>query len=76
MHHKIARGGESAEGKGISSSSVCGHGSPMVNLRKYVTICFFLLSFAVQKRVSLIRSHWIFSLLFLLLWETELRKYS
>ena len=37
---------------------------------------FFLVSFAVQKLVSLIRSHWFIFLLFLLLWETDLRKYS
>ena len=36
---------------------------------------FFVVSFAVQKLVSLIRSH-LFLLLFLLLWETDLRKYS
>uniref|UniRef100_A0A8W4FJ40 Uncharacterized protein n=1 Tax=Sus scrofa TaxID=9823 RepID=A0A8W4FJ40_PIG len=36
---------------------------------------FFIVSFAVQKLVSLIRSHWfIILLLFLLLWETDLRK--
>ena len=37
---------------------------------------FFLVSFAVQKLISLMRSHWFyFWLLFLLLWETDLRKY-
>uniref|UniRef100_A0A8D1BWR2 Uncharacterized protein n=1 Tax=Sus scrofa TaxID=9823 RepID=A0A8D1BWR2_PIG len=37
---------------------------------------FFLVSFAVQKLVSLIRSHGFILLLFLLLWETDLRNYS
>uniref|UniRef100_A0A8D0XV69 Uncharacterized protein n=1 Tax=Sus scrofa TaxID=9823 RepID=A0A8D0XV69_PIG len=37
---------------------------------------FFLLSFAVQKLVHLIRTHWLFLLLFLLSWENDLRKYS
>uniref|UniRef100_A0A8D0VEY8 Uncharacterized protein n=1 Tax=Sus scrofa TaxID=9823 RepID=A0A8D0VEY8_PIG len=37
---------------------------------------FFLVSFAVQKLFSLIRSIGLFLLLFLLLWETDLRKYS
>ena len=35
-----------------------------------------MVSFAVQKLVSSIRPHWfLFSLLFLLLWETDLRKH-
>uniref|UniRef100_A0A8D0I395 Uncharacterized protein n=1 Tax=Sus scrofa TaxID=9823 RepID=A0A8D0I395_PIG len=37
---------------------------------------FFLVYFALQKLVSLIRSTGLFLLLFLLLWETDLRKYS
>uniref|UniRef100_A0A5G2RB51 Uncharacterized protein n=2 Tax=Sus scrofa TaxID=9823 RepID=A0A5G2RB51_PIG len=37
---------------------------------------FFLVSFVVPKLVSLIRSLGLFLLLFLLLWETGLRKYS
>uniref|UniRef100_A0A8D1VTJ3 Uncharacterized protein n=1 Tax=Sus scrofa TaxID=9823 RepID=A0A8D1VTJ3_PIG len=40
-------------------------------------LCVFLLvSFAVQKLFSLMRSHGFIFLLFLLLWETDLRKYS
>ena len=35
---------------------------------------FFVFSFAVQKLVSLIRSPWVFLLLFRLPWETVLRK--
>uniref|UniRef100_A0A8D0MJB8 Uncharacterized protein n=1 Tax=Sus scrofa TaxID=9823 RepID=A0A8D0MJB8_PIG len=37
---------------------------------------FFLVSFAVQKLFSLMRSHGFILLLFLLLWETDLRNYS
>ena len=36
---------------------------------------FFMVSFAVQKVVSLIRSLCLFLLLFLLPWETDLRKH-
>ena len=35
---------------------------------------FFWVSFAVQKLFSLIRSHWLLLLLFLLFWENDLRK--
>uniref|UniRef100_A0A8D1QL75 Uncharacterized protein n=1 Tax=Sus scrofa TaxID=9823 RepID=A0A8D1QL75_PIG len=41
----------------------------------FVLFVFFLVSFAVQKLVSLIRSHWFVLLFFLLLWETDLRKH-
>ena len=37
---------------------------------------FFLVSFAVQKLFSLMRSHGFIFALILLLWETDLRKYS
>uniref|UniRef100_A0A5G2Q7D9 Uncharacterized protein n=1 Tax=Sus scrofa TaxID=9823 RepID=A0A5G2Q7D9_PIG len=36
---------------------------------------FFMVSFTVQKLLSLIRSHWFIFVLFLLLWETDLSKY-
>jgi len=38
-------------------------------------LVLFLVSFPVQKLVHLIRSHWFILLLFLLLWETDLRKH-
>ena len=34
-----------------------------------------MVSFTVQKLVSLIKSHWFIFVLFLLLWETNLRKH-
>ena len=38
-----------------------------------VFVClFFMVSFAVQKLVGLIRSHWFICVLFLLPWETDL----
>ena len=36
---------------------------------------FFMVSFFVQKPVNFIRFHWFILFLFLLLWETDLRKY-
>ena len=36
---------------------------------------FFVVSFAMQKFVSLIRSHWFIFVLFLLPWVTDLRKH-
>uniref|UniRef100_A0A8W4FK28 Uncharacterized protein n=2 Tax=Sus scrofa TaxID=9823 RepID=A0A8W4FK28_PIG len=38
-------------------------------------LLLFNVSFAVQKLVSLIRSHWFICVLFLLPWETDLRKH-
>ena len=38
-------------------------------------VSFFMVSFAVQRLVNLIRSHSFILFLFLLLWETDLRKH-
>ena len=40
-----------------------------------LSFILFMVSFAVQNFVSLIRSHWFILILFLLLWETDLRRH-